>query len=229
MNRRLSVLLLGAAVAATAFAMQSMTLKRVATVGEVNEYKLNVVVDFQGTEVNFSARTVERVLSVEGGKIVTENETKDAKIDLGGQEQPVDDSKVKTTLGPDGEIVLIEGEMMDESAYRFANLMAMRWPGAAVEKGTKWTVEQKADSKRSTPATTFGFEIQDLMSMAGRDVVKVGFNIKETEGDTPASSEGVMYIDIKTGLMVKTEGKMENANIGGMVLNAKFSNELVSK
>lgn len=229
MNRRLSVLLLGAAVAATAFAMQSMTLKRVATVGEVNEYKLNVVVDFQGTEVNYTARTIEKIVSVDGGKIVMETETKDAKIDLGGQEQPMDDVKGKTTLGPDGEVLLIEGESMDDTAYRFANLMTMRWPGAAVEKGTKWNIDQKADSKRNTPATTFSFEIQDLTSMMGRDVVKVGFNVKETEGDTPGSSEGVMYIDIKTGLMVKAEGKMENANIGGMVLNAKFTTELVSK
>lgn len=73
---------------ATATVNDSVTLKRVVKVGDVHTWKLNVDMDFQGTEVNITADITEEVLKVnEDGSFTVTELQENQVIMMAGAEQ----------------------------------------------------------------------------------------------------------------------------------------------
>ena len=215
------------AAIASASALDAVNLKRNAKVGDVNSWKLSVDMDMQGTEVNFSADITEEVLKVnEDGSFTVSERTENQVVMVGGSEQAGPESPgVETTYAASGKILKIESEQMDSDAYRFSSLMIIMWPTKAVDVGSEWKVETEADSEKGTFDMTYEYEIVERGDLLGHDCFKIDFKTEETSGGD-ASSEGTVWIDVKTGLMVKVDGDMYGAPMMGMAMDAHFLVEL---
>ena len=218
---------LAAVALATATINDSVTLKRVVKVGDVHTWKLNVDMDFQGTEVNITADITEEVLKVneDGSFTVTEMQENQVIIMAGAEQAGPEAPAVKSTVAASGQILKIESTQMDPDAYRFASLMIVMWPTKDVDVGSEWKVETKADSEKGTFDMTYEYEIVERGDLLGHDCFKIDFKTEETSGGS-ASSEGTIWIDVKTGLTVKVDGDMYSAPMMGMAIDAHFLVEL---
>lgn len=211
------------AFALAASAGQSVPLKRVATAGEKAAYTMKIDLVFQGMDVNVTFDTVHTVTKVnsDGSYIVTE-ETKNQLVLVGGQEMPGGGDEVATmTYAADGSILQMESDAMMGDEYRLANLSLMIWPTKPVEVGSKWETTTKADKDKGTFDTTYAFEVLGREKLLDKDCFKIKHSAKEAGGGG-ASSSGTTWIEIKTGLAVKSEGEMKQVPIQGMPMDAKY-------
>jgi len=55
------------------------------------------------------------------------------------------------------------------------------------------------------------FELLGIERVGVYESAKIRWTYQETEGATPASSEGTVWIEVKDGSLVKSEGKLKNA------------------
>lgn len=204
---------------------QGINLKRTAKVGDTAKYRLRADVDIAGTTASFTAVLTEKILKVEdNGNFIVESAQSDGKVSFGDQEMaaPAQSPSV-TVYKPTGEVVEIRGEMADSSAYRVANLGLFRFPDKELKVGEGWTHELAADSKTGTVPVKADYKIVAQEKVGDADTVKINFTVKETEGAEGATSTGHIWIDAKTGAMVKQEAEWKNAPFPGAPgpINAK--------
>lgn len=226
MKNALAFLAVTAALAASA-AVEPTNLLRDIKAGDKHVSKLSVDIDFSGQTIVFKADMKSAVKEVKAdGSIVLEESSDNTSIDMGNGPEPAgQESTMVSTYDKTGKLIDIQSDMLDDATYRFSNLFLFNWPGKAVDKGDTWEVKAEANKSHSTPATSFKYTVEGFEDVKGVKTIKVKFDIKETEGDAPATSMGTMWIDIKTGWTMKSEGSMKNVPVTGMVFDAKFKSE----
>ncbi len=208
-----------AALSVVALAAQAgVTLARKPKANEEHKYRLKANVELGGQAVEVAGVQSEKVTEVgTDGTYTVESKTSDLKISVGGQEFPAPDSGNGTTIvyNADGTIKEIRGDQTGADTYRFANLSVFFAPGKEVKTGDAWTHEAKADAKTGAVAAKATYKVVGEEKIAGLDTYKIEFSTKESEGDTPASAEGTIYVDKADGSMVKTDAKWANAPFPG--------------
>lgn len=177
----------------------------------------------------YMADITEKVVKVgDDGSFVYEVKTDNQVINVGGAEQPAGDAQTgKMHYSKTGLISKIESDAMDESQYRFANTSTFIYPSEPQDVGSKWSHKEPANKDKGTVNTEFHYELVAFEKLGNRNTAKVKYDIKETEGSTPVSSVGHFWIDTSNGVIAKSQGEVKNAPVAGMILDLKFTQQIV--
>lgn len=203
------------AIGAVALAGQEFTLKRVAKVGDVIKMKMSVDAEFAGTPIKVTATSIDKVIKIdENGNITTESTQTNMKIKFGDQEfdQESDSPRVYVSK-PNGEIVEIKGDGVDNGYWRMANMNVFRMPDKPVKVGDKWTFEIAKDSKTGAVAAKHEYEVLGVEKVGRFECLKIKNTFKETEGSEPASSTATLWVDLVDGSLVKAEASQNKVPI----------------
>lgn len=217
---------IAAAMAVAGVAPQPVTLKRNAKVGETNVYHMTMVLFTQGLEVNVTYVSSEEVIKVgSDGSYTSVLKQTDQVAEVGGT--PVgggEDGEGILTYAADGEVTKIESDQLDNDGYRRTNLMNIIWPPKPVDVGSKWESTLKADPGKIPYDIVKTFRILAREEQMGRDTFKVKTTVVEKGGQ--ASGEATLWIEVKTGVLVKAVGELTNAPMPGGMMDATFTAEL---
>ncbi len=228
---RTTLVLVTTLVASFALAQDTVQLKRVAKEGDTAKYGLKLAAQLNGQDINFAATVMDKVTKVhEDGSITVSSEQKDATLEYGGQTTQVPPgvgAETTTTFAADGHIMTIETDTPDDSIYRMGNIQTFLWPKDPVGVGNKWESDIKGAKGKSEIDVHCTYEVTAKETVGKHDCFKVAFESKELSGDEPASSKGTVWIDIKSGLMVKMDTQWTNAPISGFVISGKASMSLI--
>lgn len=214
---RISFLLVGALAALGALALaaqDTFSLKRTPKEGEVNKYKFQAALSFNGVAVEISADSTEKVLKVDEQGIYTLEQTQGAvHAKFGDQEQDIAEvgSPVQSKHKPNGEVIEMTGTDVDGNAMRLANLSLFVAPEAPAKVGDKWTHEVAANPKNDNIGGKAEYEIASVEKIGDEDAVVVKFSYKEGSGSNPASSDGKVWLSAKTGVLLKLEAEYKQA------------------
>ena len=220
-------------IAAAAFALAAQdawTLKRTANVGDVARYKLVADVELPGMGgAKVSGNVEEKVVAVEeNGAFVIESQQKSTTITMEGQgeQEMPDQSPSKTKFGADGAVLEITSENPGAAdSYRISTLGAFRYPANAVKVGDEWSVDIAKDESKGIEAAKMTIKVEGNETVGSWNTVKIKMTAKESAGDTPATADGFVWIDIPTGAIVKSETNWTNAPLPGapFPINAKIT------
>lgn len=214
MKRTWSVMVL-ALVALTAWAAQETALLVAKPrLGQVKDFSLEIEAQFDGQAVTLRSTVREAIQEVlPGGGYVVESTQVDGVAILGESEVPLPPSPAtKTTHGPRGEVLKIEGDDVDESTYRLSNVTTLIVPPAAVPVGTNWVHEFEASAQGAVAAkATYTFAaIEDV---GGVRAARINWSYAELDGDVPTTGKGTTWIDLADGTLVKVDAEIKNASI----------------
>jgi hypothetical protein len=200
---------------ASAGAPQTYSLKRVAKIGDTAKYRLSMDVAFGDMQFKMTSTSTVKVVRVdEDGTVTTQTSQGEYKIKIKGvaDEMTAPDSEPTTAARKaNGELVSLNGDRIDASSYRLDNLNAFHAPDNPVKVGDRWTFDSKGNTATGAVAGKAEFELLGIERVGPYEAAKVRWTYQETEGPTPATSEGTVWIDVKDGSLVKSEGKLKNA------------------
>lgn len=216
---KLGRLWMAALVATTAVAsagtVQTYSLKRSASIGDSATYRLTMDVTFGDLSYKVTSTSALKVVRVdEDGTITTQTTQSDYKIKIKGVEKEITapDSDATTAVRKTtGDLVSINADKVDASSYRLENLTAFLSPETPVRIGDRWIRDIKADSKTGAVGCRAEYELLSVDKVGPYEAAKIKWSIKETEGQEPGSGEGTIWIDVKDGSLVRSEGKLKNA------------------
>lgn len=218
------------ALAASAPAQDGVKLKRVAKTGDTMVYKMSALVDFQGTEIVFSATVTEKVTNVASdGKITVESKQGDVKVKFGDQEMNQEGMETTSTVvsAANGAVLELKGDDTSSDAYRRANMMGFIFPDNALTVGHKWSQEYKADTKTGAVAAKAEYEVVAMEKVNTWDSIKIKFSYKETSGDSPASTSGQVWLNTADGSLIKVVTDVKAMPVAGapMPIDGKITME----
>ena len=199
-------------------AQAGVTLARKPKVNDEFKYTLKANIDFNGQPVELSGVETEKVTEVAAdGTYTMESKMADLKISMNGQEFPAPDTGSATVIvyNANGTVKDIRGDETGAETYRFANLSVFLAPGKEVKVGDSWTNDGKGDTKTGAVAYKTTYKIVGEEKIGAYDTYKIEFNAKESEGATPASSDGTIFVDKTDGSLVKSVRKVTNAPFPG--------------
>jgi hypothetical protein len=128
------------------------------------------------------------------------------------------------TYAANGTILKIESPNAMGDEQRLANLTVLVWPDKQVDVGSKWTSKSAADKDSGLFETEYAFEVIAREKLLGYDTLKISSVIKENGGDATCIS--TTWVDVKTGLTIKSSGEMKNVPIHGTPMDAKYVLEM---
>lgn len=168
--------------------------------GEVYKYKLTMDIDFGGQLVVFSATIVNKVLKVDSeGNYTMESAQENGMVKFGDQEMPAPASPAtKITYRPNGSVLKVEGEG-DRMAGTFGNY---HFPDKPVKVGDKW--EQEVKPSEQAPKIKSTYEVVGTEKIGDYETVKIKVSGKSDNETQPMSFDGHVWVDIKTGMAVRT-------------------------
>lgn len=193
------------------------------------KYKLQVAMTFDNADLKYEADVTQKVLEVgEDGKLVLSSTQSGAKLMHAGQQVPYPGAPPTFhTYSPKGITLEIGGEGVDAEDYRFAALTSLVFPEKPVAIGETWQADLKADKDKGSLDAKASYQALGREPLLGKETLKVSFEIKEVGPDDPATSKGVMWIEIATGMPVKVQSAMTNAPLAGQKVNATWELTLV--
>jgi hypothetical protein len=186
-----------------------ISLKRSPKVGDVAKYKLKVELNVQGQPFNLEGLVTEKVVKVEEGKYSIESSQGEMK--LNGQDAPMESPASTSTYSATGRLLELKGEEESEEALRMSSLQAFEVPDKPVKVGDTWTISLKAKEGKNPVGIKGDFKVEAQEKVGEYDVLKVTYEVKETEGSAPASSKGTVWFNVKDATMVKYEGTWTGA------------------
>lgn len=228
-----NIALCGAALAtALVLAADGKILKYAPANGSIRKYKLSAVFDAGGAQANVTGEVTEKVLKVDDatGRITQERSQGPLSVDVAGQTINVDAQPATIhVIDSDGSLVEMRGEGLNPAAYRLSNLSSIRFTKEALSEGKTWKLEIPADSKTGAVKATAEYKVLGFEKLMDIDTVKISATVKETEGDTPASSDGTAWLNLSDGTLVKYDGSWTNApiNPAPMPISGKYTLTLV--
>lgn len=215
-------------VCAVALAQEALTLKFSPKVGDTFKYKLTGSLTVGGATADLSGDIEDKVTKADDSGYTIESTQKNIKVSVNGSEMPPQPDATDTTVSkPNGEIVDLTADHVDGDTWRVAELNNFIYPDKPVKVGDEWTSTVVADSKKGTVAATATYKVDSLEKVGSHDTAKIKVSYKETEGATPATSEGYEWVDIKDGSMVKDTSTWTNVPISGMPINGTVTVERV--
>ncbi len=196
-------------------AFDGFSIKPIVKVGDVHKYKMTGKFELGGMEYEYSATSTQKILKVDASGSWTQKEDV-SDIKLNGEEPPggAGPGGAATTFSPKGEVQGLEGENIDATAYRSANLAMFIYPDADVKAGDTWTYDIKADAKKGIVACKATFTLVGEDKVGAIDTYKVKFLAKEV-GTDAAASEGTIWINKADGSVVKYTTKWTNMPVPG--------------
>lgn len=239
-RRTASLVVLGLAVAAFAAAADGFVLLRQAKANDEHQYRQELTLKAEGTEIVFTSKVTERITGVDGDTIVSELTSRLTSLKAAGEEIEVPDGDETTevttyTTKNTGQVLKLESKSAgeDEDAeentkenFRMAHVGSLIVDATARKVGDKWSVETK-ENDQGARATTLSYEILGEETVAGKDGLKVKVEAKETEGDNPIEITGTYWVAKVGGLLLKADLEVKNLPIMGEVVDAKLVSELV--
>jgi hypothetical protein len=236
MTKRFHTILALAALSAVALAaVDGITLARKPKKDEVHKYAMKADVDFGGIPVVVTATLQEKVVDVaDDGTYTLEQTQIEGKASINGTDRDLGGgSPSRMAFKANGEVSKLLGDAAttNANAYRMANLGLTYFPDKAVNVGDTWSFDIKSNKETGAVAGKAEFKLVGEEKVANHDTYKIKTIVKETEGDTPASSDGNVWVDKVDGSMVKTEVKWVNAPFPGAPapLNATVKIDRVEK
>ncbi|HXH60436.1 MAG TPA: hypothetical protein VNI20_03670 [Fimbriimonadaceae bacterium] len=228
MNKKAILLFSSLLVAAlaTASTLGAITLKRTLKLGDKNNYKLDVQMNMQGQDISVTADISEVVAEINNdGTYAIKSSTANLIAHTANGDFPAgEDHDTTTTYDTKGNILKIDGGEMDDSTYRTAAIMNFLWPDKPVDVGSTWTIEQEANKDKGVNAMTYKYSVEAREQKNGHDTFKIKFSNVEKEGG--ASSSGNVWIDVKSGVAVRTEGQLTGVPMGPTNVDASFTLDL---
>lgn len=151
------------------------------------------------------------------GTLEFKEHTDSQKISVAGQDVPAPEQPDSTSVfNADGTLKAIKADQAPTGdVYRANNLSIFIVPKDPVKPGDSWTKDVPADKTTGAAAYTAKYTFVGTEKVGAYDAAKVTFSIKETEGDTPASSEGTMWLDPATCKIDKADAKFTNLPLPG--------------
>jgi hypothetical protein len=210
-------LLLVAGAALAWAGVQDYNLKRTAKEGEVFKYKLNGTMEVMGTSVTLSAIMINKTTKVEAnGDYTVESSQTEGKISFNGSEMEMPSSgSTMTTYKADGTVLDVKGEGVEMGGYRMANLLAAIMPEKPIKAGDTWTSSVKGDAKKGTVDVNGTYKFEAVEKGDSGETAKVTYELKETNGEAPATVSGTAWLELKTGNLIKIESKWKDVPVPG--------------
>ena len=224
-------LALVAALAVTAFALESFELKRTEAAGRVQKYTVAMDFDAESMSGDFSATVTTTVESVDGAGVAkVKHEMADGLVNVSGQQMARDLPTYTATVGGDNAVRKVEGENVTPTILRFVRAINPVFPTgpSEVKDGiASWTVDVAADGEQGTPAWKGTGKFVGKEVQSGEECLKLEYDLAEGEGDLPIKSKGTAWVRPTDGTMVKLSFDVQNLPVEGFVMNAKYNVTLV--
>lgn len=206
---------------------QEYTLKLNVKEGDTFKYRMSMEIDFGGQNLLATTTITNKVLKVEeNGNIQMESASGEMVIKFGDQEMPQPASPpTKITYKPNGEVVKMESVQGPLPS----NIGNVAFPDKPVKLGDKWSHTIKGQNGVPDIETTY--ELIGTEKIAESEALKMkvsarAANAKEGEG---FSSSGHIWIDPKTGMLIKSELQLKGWQVEGapMPIDGTLKMELV--
>jgi len=217
-----------AAMAALCSAQDHVVLTYKARSGQVARYKNEgtLSVDFSGNKATLDLKETDKVTFKDvsaSGDITMESETESAEIGFNGHTQQMPDSEKKTTtitIHPNGVLTAFKAssgsgeEDKDKSDVRLHVATTPIFTDKALGTGDKWSVEVKPDSDLGTVAAKEDYEVLGSEKVGDQDTFKIKMSYQETEGSSPLTCTGTVWVEKSTGDAVAADFEIENIPFG---------------
>lgn len=214
-NIRVIGLTLLAAACALALAQDALTLKMNPKVGDTYKFKLTATMAMSGMEATLSGHLTDKVVEVApSGEYLIESSQTDTVVKAMDQEIPLPSEVVKSRYSATGDLLDVQADQMSPEKWRLAQLTSFTYPTTAVKVGDEWTSTVKADEKTGVVAAKRTFKVDSLEKVGDHDTAKIKSTYTETEGSSPASADGYVWVDTKDGSIVKSESDWKNVPVG---------------
>lgn len=197
--------------------------------GDSFTQKVTAKIDFEGTEVDFTATLVTTCKSVKNSVVTLLAQSKDRVANIGGQqtmEQP--DSESTIVLSPLGRIIDMQRENIsdDPNGGRLGNAFNIFYPEKPVKMGEAYEVEVPENKKLGVPAMTCKYVVSERKTVKGRDVLIIKVDQREVD-PTPISINGYFGVEVKTGMPLLAEFSLKNLPQQGVLLNGTWRAEFL--
>jgi hypothetical protein len=202
---------------------QAVKLQRVPKVGEKATYKMKIDIAVQGMNINVAFDVVNTVTKVnEDGSYVLSEVNSNQLVTMDGQilEEGGEAITSEYTYAKEGHVTKIVSEETMGGEQLLANLTTIMWPPSAVDTGSKWDAKVKAGD--DSPMININYEIVGREKVAGKDTFKIKFSAKGGE----STNEGFHWVEIGTGITVKSLGQMKAVPIQGMAMDPQYLLEM---
>lgn len=223
-----SLLLASAALALAA--QDTLNLRVFPKVDESFKTKFTGTLSVMGMDVKASYTQTSKILEIKEGVMVTEAGEATGTLDVGGQEMPFPEmGTTKSHTKLDGTIKEIEGESASPDTYRMTAVSTVFRPEAPVKVGDEWTWSAAANSELGTRKIEGKYKLAAIEEVKGIKTAKITMEVKEVEGDLPASAKGTIWLNVANGMTVKSEMEIKNGPIPGSPepVNGTLKTELV--
>lgn len=212
---------------------QSITLQRHPKVGEIAQYKATFVFTIYGNDFFYTAILNDKVTEVEkdGSYVV---QTKQTEIRANnGQDFPVSQNAQVSSTVYDGRGRVIELKGDDAAVdWRIAYLSCFILPDKPIAKGETWTATLPAHADRQIPGASIIYTCQgmDPDPVDGYKVVRIDEKYAENTQSNRATKTGTIWVNPKTGMVVKVEEQWRNTPIAGIstLVNGNVAYERVN-
>jgi len=219
------------ALAITLAVAQDVSLAWSPKVGDTMRYSLKMEFSLFGDVAVYSAKVTDKVIEASPERTLVETTQTDYKVTVFGEEGSVNDKdmpKSQTAFAPNGDVVEVRGDLVNDSVYRMANLMAVRRPDKAVKVGDTWTREVKSDLKTGVLAAKATYKVEGEEKVKEADAIVASFDYAESEGADPARSTGKVWFAKAGGAVLKVTSTWSSAPIPGAPspVNGSYTLEL---
>jgi len=202
------------ALAVFGAAGQDVALKVTGLVNDVRKYKISgsMSIAALGAEAKISGTMTQTVIKVDDNGNLTIKEASSMTAEVNGQEFP-QEGVTTTVLKPDGTVVEIRGEQSGPEAYRTATVDTCKLPDFPLAVDKTWTYDFPADPKTGVVHAKGDYKVLASEKLHDIDCWKIQAKVAELTGDTPASTDGTVWLSKKDGSLVKMDGKGTNLPI----------------
>lgn len=215
MFRASQILFLGTLIATASLALaaqDSINLRIYPKKGDSFKYKHTISSSIHGlngrltwpettTVLEEAENVISTVSSVSNVSVLFD----DAKIQI------ADMGEIQRKYNLDGTVKEIKEKNSNSNSYREAAIQTIYRPEAAIAVGDQWTWTAEADPKKGTRAMIGSYKAEAIAEAAGEKVIMISMEVKETEGEFPASSKGHVWLEVSKGILVKSETEVKNA------------------
>lgn len=214
MKRFTLVLVAGVAAAVALANFQGVNIAWKPKTGDTTKYRLTTKASIQGTDMSFAALLTMKVKDVKEDKIVVEETQSEISVKFGDQDfssmMPASITST-TTMKPDGTVLERKSEMPEEAGgERLSAALEYRYPAKAIEKGGTWGFKAEADSAKKLPAREATYTYVGDEEVGAFKTYKITYSYKETEGSTPMTVTGTLWMNQANGDVIKGSYAMKN-------------------
>lgn len=196
-------------------------LRRVVEPGKEATYRLDMMVTTPGKEFSYAAFLAQVVTRVESdGAFTVETTSNGGVYIVNGQQSPAPNSKSTVVFLANGVVKEIVGSEATPEAYRIAFLGMFQAPPMPVRPEDHWTFESRSNPVTGANGVRITYRVEGMEWIGLTETAKVRVSLSEQQVPDPMSMEGTLWIDVRTGWLMKSEAVWRNAPFGGERLDA---------